>query len=96
MWHEASGRDPGEEFQASVGSWRVLTNMFGHSLKSIRLEEINETGGLERSEDGTSIQVWAETCKDLPSILKQIHNILASGSALDETDSGSETSCEND
>ena len=95
MWHKARGNDPGEEYQASVKAWRILTNMFGHSLRSIRLEENDENGILEPSQDGTSIQVWAETCKDLPFILKQIQNVLASGSAFDETDSGSETSREN-
>lgn len=96
VWHKANGNDPGEECQDSVEAWRILTNMFGRSLQSIRLEENDNNGILACSQDGTSIQVWAETCRDLPSILKQVQNLLASGSVFDETDSGSETSLENE
>ena len=95
VWHKANGNDPGDEYRNSVEAWRVLTNMLGRPLQSIQLEE-NENGILERTQDGTSIQVWAETCRDLPIILKQVQNLLASGSVFDETDSGSETSLENE
>jgi hypothetical protein len=95
-WHVANVNDAGEEYQNSVEAWRILAHMFGPSLQSIRLEDNEDNGILVRSQDGTGIQVWATTCKDLPSILKQVQNLLASGSAFDETDSGSVTSLESE
>ena len=83
LWHKANGNEPGKEYPKSVEAWRILSNMLGLPFSSIRLEENDSNGILEVDQDGTLIQVWAETCRDLPAILKQAQNLLASGSLFD-------------
>jgi hypothetical protein len=89
VWHTANPNQDCEYPQA-VHAWRVLGNLFGNPLKTIELEFDEETGELKRVDDGISISVWAQSCKDLPGILKQVQNLQASGSLFDNGVSDSE------
>jgi hypothetical protein len=89
VWHTANPNQDCEYPQA-VHAWRVLGNLFGNPLKTIELEFDEETGELKRVDDGISIAVWAQSCKDLPGILKQVQNLQASGSLFDNGVSDSE------
>ena len=90
LWHTAN---PGlcndqNVLPESQLAWRHLVGMLGHPLRSIRLDD---TGGVvRRSEDGTLFVQWAETCKDLPQILRHVLNLMASGSFDDSNEDSSD------
>lgn len=85
LWHTAN---PGlcnhkNILPASQLAWRHLEGMLGHTLKSVRLDDAG--GAVHRDNDGTLFVQWAETCKDLPQILRHVLNLMASGS-FDDSD----------
>lgn len=89
LWHSANPHNTEKEYSQSRHAWTMLHVLLGRKFQSVRLEENEETCEVEPCEDGTSIEVWACTCKDLPQVLNQVENILASGSLFD--DEGSES-----
>ena len=83
LWHTANpGRCNHKNIlPASQPTWRHLEGVLGHTLKSVCLD--NAGGVVHRDDDGTLFVQWAETCKDLPQILRHVLNLMASGSFND-------------
>jgi hypothetical protein len=89
LWHTANPNHTQKEFPQSRHAWTMLLVLLGKKFQSVRLEENEQTDEVEPCDDGTSIEVWACTCKDLPQVLNQVENLLASRSLFD--DEGSES-----
>ena len=90
LWHTANPDHTEKELPQSRHAWSVLVVLLGKRLRSVLLDANEETGEVEPCEDGTSIEVWACTCKDLPRVLQQVENMLASRSLLDDERSESD------
>jgi hypothetical protein len=90
LWHTANPDHYEREYHESRLAWTLLSKLLGPKLRSVELEADEDTGEVKPSEDGMVIEVWACTCKDLPLLLDQVRNVVASGSMLDEAVSDSE------
>lgn len=87
LWHTTNPDHDDLEYSKSRLAWTLLSSLLGPDLLSIELEFDEDTKEVKPSEDGTVIEVWACTCKDLPCVLDHVRNFIASGSMLDESDS---------